>query len=91
VADHSNDTIYIFGHSGANQPLTGPRGDVTRLRDYFTRLLEFVGAEMKAGRTKEQIQAIRDPLKGFEDFGPFGNQDARAPLTTAYEELEGKG
>jgi glyoxylase-like metal-dependent hydrolase (beta-lactamase superfamily II) len=91
TADHANDTIYIFGHSGANQPVTGPRADVIRLRDYFSKLLEFVGAEMKAGKTKEQILAIRDPLKGFEDFGPFGNQDARAPLTTAFEELESKG
>jgi cyclase len=90
TADHANDTIYIFGHSGANQPVTGPRADVLRLRDYFTKLLEFVGAEMKAGKTKEQVLAIRDPLKGFEDFGPFGNQDARAPLTCAFEELEAK-
>jgi glyoxylase-like metal-dependent hydrolase (beta-lactamase superfamily II) len=88
VAAHASDTVYIFGHSGANQPVTGPRADVTRLRDYFTALLDFVRAEMKSGRTKEQILAIRDPLKGFDDFGPFATQDARAPLTCAYEELE---
>jgi glyoxylase-like metal-dependent hydrolase (beta-lactamase superfamily II) len=88
VAAHANDTVYIFGHSGANQPVTGPRADVTRLRDYFTALLDFVRAEMKAGKTKEQILALRDPLKGFEDFGPFAMQDARAPLTVAYEEIE---
>jgi cyclase len=88
VADHGNDTVYIFGHTGMNQPVTGPRADLMRLRDYFTALLTFVGAEMKAGKTKDQILAIRDPLKGFDDFGPFGNQDARAPLTVAYEELE---
>ena len=88
AADHSNDTVYIFGHTGMNQPVTGPRADLMRLRDYFTALLAFVGAEMKAGRTKEHILAIRDPLKGFEDFGLFENQDARAPLTVAYEEIE---
>jgi glyoxylase-like metal-dependent hydrolase (beta-lactamase superfamily II) len=86
-SDHTNDTIYIFGHTGMNQPVTGPRADVLRLRDYFTALLAFVGAEIKAGKTKDQILAIRDPLKGFEDFGPFLLQDARAPLTVAYEEL----
>jgi cyclase len=90
AADHSNDTIYIFGHAGNNQPVTGPRADVMRLRDYFTALLQFVGAQMKAGRTKDEILAIREPLKGFDDFGPFLMQDARAPLTVAYEELEGK-
>lgn len=87
TGDHPNDTIYIFGHTGMNQPVTGPRADVVRLRDYFTALLAFVGAEIKAGKTKDQILAIRDPLKGFEDFGPFQMQDARAPLTVAYEEL----
>lgn len=87
TGDHANDTIYIFGHTGMNQPVTGPRADVVRLRDYFTALLAFVGAEIKAGKTKDQILAIRDPLKGFEDFGPFQMQDARAPLTVAFEEL----
>ena len=70
-----------------NTPVTGPRADVVRLRDYFTALLAFVGAEIKSGKTKDQILAIRDPLKGFEDFGPFQMQDARAPLTVAHEEL----
>ena len=32
--------------------------------------------------------AIREPLKGFDDFGPFQMQDARAPLTVAFEEIE---
>ena len=81
AADHSNDTVYIFGHTGMNQPVTGPRADLMPLRDYLTALLAFVSAEMKAGKTKEQILANRDPLEGFEDFGPFVNQDARAPLT----------
>jgi cyclase len=87
-ADHSNDTIFIFGHIGNNQPVTGPRADVVRLRDYFTALLQFVGAQMKSGKTKDEILAIREPLKGFDDFGPFQMQDARAPLTVAYEEIE---
>jgi glyoxylase-like metal-dependent hydrolase (beta-lactamase superfamily II) len=90
TADHSNETVYIFGHTGMNQPVTGPRADLLRLRDYFTALLAFVGAEIKAGKTKDQILAIRDPLKGFDDFGPFQNQDARGPLTVAYEEIGGK-
>ncbi len=88
VADHSNDTIYIYGHVGANHTVTGPRADLLRLRDYFTALLTFVRAEMTAGKTKEQILANRDTLKGFDDFGAFATPNARSPLTVAYEELK---
>ncbi|MGE5833917.1 MAG: MBL fold metallo-hydrolase [Acidobacteriota bacterium] len=91
AGDHANDTIYIYGHTGNNQPVTGPRADVMRLRDYFTALLQFVGAQMKAGKTKDEILALREPLKGFDDFGPFQMQDARAPLAVAYEELSQSG
>jgi glyoxylase-like metal-dependent hydrolase (beta-lactamase superfamily II) len=88
--DHSNDTIYIFGHAGAKLPVTGARADLMTLRDYFTALLAFVGEQMKAGKSRDEIMAMRDPLKGFETFGPFGNPGAREPRTCAYEELGGK-
>ena len=90
TADHNNDTIYIFGHAGATFPVTGNRAEVLRLRDYFTALLAFVGDQMKAGKTRDEIMAMRDPLKGFETFGPFGNPGPREPRTCAYEELGGK-
>jgi len=76
--DHSNDTIYIFGHAG-NQPapatgtfaLTGGRADLMYFRDYLTALIGFVEAQKKAGKTREDLIAIRDPLKGFESHGPL--------------------
>ena len=76
VKDHNNDTIYIFGHAG-NQPapatgtfpVTGPRADVMYFRDYLTALLAFVQAEIKSGKTRDDVIAIRTPLKGFEEHG----------------------
>jgi glyoxylase-like metal-dependent hydrolase (beta-lactamase superfamily II) len=90
VADHSNDTIYIFGHAGANLPVTGGRAELMRLRDYLTAVLAFVGGQIKAGRSRDEILAMRDPLAGFETFGRFGNANARDPITVAYEELTAK-
>jgi len=46
-----------------------------------------VQAQIKAGKTKDEILAMRDPLKGFESFGRFPVASARDPLTVANEEL----
>ena len=88
--DHNNDTIYIFGHAGMKQPVTGTSADVLRLRDFFTALLTFVGGQIKAGKTRDDIMAMRDPMPGFENFGAWGNPGPREPRTVAYEELGGK-
>ena len=78
VKDHSNDTIYIFGHAGNQQPagsgtfpLIGPAAIVMHFRDYLTALLGFVQSEIKSGKGREAIVTITTPLKGFEDHGPL--------------------
>lgn len=85
VADHGNDTIYIFGHSGPSFPVTGGKAELLYMRDYLTALLEFVRGEMKAGRTRDVIVKIADPLKGFPDHGPL----VERVLGAAYDELAG--
>jgi glyoxylase-like metal-dependent hydrolase (beta-lactamase superfamily II) len=69
MRDHTSDTVYIFGHGGMNQPVTGPAAELVHFRDYLTALLAFVKAERAAGKSREEILAIRDPLKGFEAHG----------------------
>jgi glyoxylase-like metal-dependent hydrolase (beta-lactamase superfamily II) len=89
--DHNNDTIYIFGHSlNATIPVTGNRADVLKFRDYLTAVLTFIGAQIKTGKPKDEILAMRDPLAGFESYGQFGMTGAREIRTVAYEELGGK-
>ena len=83
VADHGNDTAYIFGHGSAKSGITGARADLLYMRDYLTALLEFVRGEIKAGKPKDVIVKIADPLKGFPDHGPL----IERVLTAAYEEL----
>jgi glyoxylase-like metal-dependent hydrolase (beta-lactamase superfamily II) len=83
VADHKNGTTYIFGHGSAKFGVTGTRADLLYMRDYLTALLEFVRGEIKAGKPKDVIVKITDPLKGFPDHGPL----IERVLTPAYDEL----
>src|SRR5687767_3398366 len=85
--DHAADTIYIFGHANTGLPVTGDHTELKRFGNYLGALLSFVEAHVKAGRTREEILAMRDPLPGFESFGRFGQPSPRDPLTCAYEEV----
>jgi glyoxylase-like metal-dependent hydrolase (beta-lactamase superfamily II) len=87
VRDHANDTIYIFGHANSGLPVTGDHADLARFRDYLNGVIAFVETQVKAGRTREEVLAMRGPLPGFESFGPFGQPGPRDPLTCAYEEV----
>lgn len=88
VADaHARDTIYIFGHAGQGQPVTGGPADLLALRDYLGGVVAFVERHIAAGRSREEVLAMREPLPGFEAWGPFGQASARDPLTVAYEEV----
>lgn len=84
---HDKDTIYIFGHAGTGKPVTGTSADLLRFRDYLTAVLAFVETQVKAGKSREEIMTMRDPLAGFEAWGRFGQPGARDPLTVAYEEV----
>ena len=88
--DHNNDTIYIFGHANTNLPVTGNRADILKFRDYLSAVLTFIGGQIKAGKSRDEILAMRDPLAGFETYGQFGPTGAREIRTVAYEELGGK-
>jgi len=87
AGDHASDTVYIFGHANTGMPVTGDRTDLARFRDYFGALLSFVESQVKAGRSRDEILALRDPLPGFESYGRFGQASPRDALTCAYEEI----
>jgi cyclase len=87
VRDHSSDTIYIFGHSNTGLPVTGSAADLGNFKTYLGAVLAHVDAQIKAGKTKEEILANREAMKGFEAFGQFGATGAREIRTCAYEEV----
>ena len=85
--DHSNDTVYIFGHANTNLPVTGTQADLAKFREYLGAVLAFAEAQVKAGKSRDEVLAMRDPLPGFEAYGRFGQPSPRDPLTVAYEEV----
>jgi glyoxylase-like metal-dependent hydrolase (beta-lactamase superfamily II) len=84
---HGRDTIYIFGHVNTGLPVTGSSADLLQFRDYLGAVLAFVERQTGAGRSRDEVMAMREPLAGFEAWGPFGQPGARDPLTVAYEEV----
>ncbi len=84
---HAKDTIYLFGHASTGLPVRGTWTDLVRLHDYFGAVLTLVESQVRAGRDRAEILAMRDPLAGFEDYGRFGQAGPRDPLTCAYEEV----
>jgi cyclase len=87
VSAHARDTIYIFGHANTGLPVTGGSADLLKFRDYLGAVLAFAERHATAGRSREEVLAMREPLAGFEAWGPFGQASARDPLTVAYEEV----
>ena len=83
VKDHKKDTIFIFGHANPKFPVTGTASDLEFQRDYLSALLDFVRAQMKEIKTREDIVAITEPLKNFPDHGPLN----KSVLAAAYDEL----
>jgi cyclase len=87
VNAHARDTIYIFGHANTGLPVTGSSADLLGFRDYLAAVVTFVERQVAAGRSREEVVAMREPLPGFEAWGAFGQASARDPLTVAYEEV----
>lgn len=85
VAEHADDTVYIFGHGGRDQPVTGGRADLEHFRDYLTALLEYVRREIAAGRSEAAITAFEGVLPGFDAHGPL----TASILGNAYGEIAG--
>jgi len=82
VKDHTADTIYIFGHSKAGAPVTGPRGDLMALRDYFSAMLDYVQKGIAAGKSADEI--VKAGLPKFADH------EGMPQLQVAYDELTAK-
>ena len=54
-----NDTLFIYGHAGEGYQVTGGKDDLAAFADYLRALLEYVAAEIKSGKTKEQIMLTK--------------------------------
>ncbi len=83
---HDKDTIYIAGHTNAKFPATCSQSDLAMMRDYLSSLLAFVSFQIKGGKSRDEIIAMKDVLPNFTDHGPL----LARSLTPAYDELTAK-
>ncbi len=78
-----NETIFVFGHAFDPEKITGNKEDVKAFKDYLEKLLEFVGSEIKLGKSKEEV--IKNSfIPGVTEWK--GDGIGRS-LQSAYEEL----
>ncbi|WP_128548124.1 MBL fold metallo-hydrolase [Larkinella soli] len=77
------DTIFIFGHAFDPQAVTGDRSEIGTFRGYLEKLLTFVGSEIKAGKSKDDVLKAT-AIPGVTDVKGDG---LSRNLQTAYEEL----
>lgn len=83
IKKFNNKTKFIYGHAADGYDVTGPKSDLTAFQDYLTNLLKFVGSEMKAGKSKEEILKATE-IPGSPEWKGDGIQ---RPLQAAFEEL----
>ncbi len=82
-----NETIFVFGHAFDPEKITGNKEDINAFKDYLEKLLVFVDAEIKAGKSKEEVLKSTT-VPGVTEWK--GDGIVRS-LQAAYEELtEGK-
>jgi glyoxylase-like metal-dependent hydrolase (beta-lactamase superfamily II) len=80
-------TIFVFGHAGEGYNVTGSKEDLAAFSTYLSNLLQYTDAQIKAGKTKEDILKTTE-IPGSPEWKGDGIQ---RPLTAAYEELTAAG
>lgn len=79
----NKDTLFVFGHAFDPEKVTGTMDDLKAMQNYMENLVVFVGAQIKAGKTKaEVLQATSVP--GVTDWQGQGIQRS---LGAAFDEL----
>lgn len=78
-----NRTIFICGHSGDNYEVKGSKEMLLAFQQYLANVLKFVGDEIEAGKSKEEIVKATE-IPGSPEWKGEGIE---RPLTAAYEEL----
>jgi len=83
LSTFDSETIFIFGHAFDPEKVTGNKEDLKAMQDYLTKLLDFVGKEIKAGKSKEDILKEKS-IPGVSEWQGDGIERG---LQAAYEEI----
>jgi cyclase len=79
----NNKTKFVCGHAGDGYDIVITKDDMKAFSNYLSQTLLFVDAQIKAGKTKEQILKATE-IPGATEWKGDGIE---RPLTAAYEEL----
>lgn len=52
---YDKDTLFIFGHAFDPDKVTGNKDDLRAMKDYLSRMLDFVRGWVKAGKSKDDL------------------------------------
>lgn len=85
LATFDNQTLFVFGHAFDPEKITGNKDDIKVFQDYLSKLWNFVEAEVKAGKSKEEILKIT-AIPGVTEMQ--GDSIQRSVQST-YEEITG--
>jgi glyoxylase-like metal-dependent hydrolase (beta-lactamase superfamily II) len=85
LATFDNQTLFVFGHAFDPDKITGNKDDIKVFQDYLSKLWNFVEAEIKAGKSKEEILKIT-AIPGVTEMQGDGIQRS---VQATYEELTG--
>lgn len=86
LSTFDNDTIFIFGHAFDPEKITGNKDDIKVFQDYLSKLWNFVEAEVKAGKSKEEVLKAT-AVPGVTAMQGDGIQRS---LQATYEEIVGQ-
>ncbi len=81
-----SNTIFIYGHAATGYEVTGKMDDLKKFSDYLGKVLQFTEAEIKAGKTKEEVLKAK-AIPGADEWKGDGIE---RPLGAAYDELTAK-
>ncbi len=77
------DTLFIYGHAFDPDKVTGYKDDLKAMQGYLSSLLDFVGKQIKAGKTREEILKATS-IPGVTEWQGEGIERG---LQAAYDEL----
>jgi cyclase len=91
AAEHTADTLYVFGHGNPAFGVTGGRPDVLVQRDFLAALLDVAHRGVAAGWSREESSALAS-LPGFPDHVALGaSLTLAAALRVAWDEASTGG
>ena len=79
----NDKTIFVCGHAADGYDIVVNKKDIGAFKNYLSKVLEFTAAEIKAGKTKEEIIKATE-IPGAPEWKGDGID---RPLSAAYEEL----